>query len=239
MADAPGGGPRPSSAGDVRRGGCARRSAEAPQNLPASCRMGRGHHLSFAEGASGLRRDSCAGTTEQHARRMVAVGPTRDSPLPQAIDPARRPAPPGGRVACSRSPFYVFRIPIWAFTMPIEASSLDRSRCHVRRSERSRRPNAQLGYVVAGRIDDAAHRLGIETTCPAPAARWASRRAHPCRAQGGSVRGDNTRRASCSRLCSACSMATMRGPGSSHVNVGSDSRYHTPSSCCRASAQWG
>src|SRR5438105_2702944 len=35
--------------------------------------------------------------------------------------------------------------------------------------------------------------------------------------------------ASCSRLCSACSMATMRGPGSSHVNFGADSRYQTSS----------
>ena len=44
MADAPGGGPGPSGAGDVRSGGCAHDEQGHPQNFPASCRMGRGHH---------------------------------------------------------------------------------------------------------------------------------------------------------------------------------------------------
>ena len=45
--------------------------------------------------------------------------------------------PPWGRVACSRSPIYLFTMPIWLFTMtdpgvhlaPIRAFTLDRSEC--------------------------------------------------------------------------------------------------------------
>ena len=50
--------------------------------------------------------------------------------------PPRSPAPAGARVACSRSPIYlfttpiqVFTMPIWVFTIPIQVFTMIRGCC--------------------------------------------------------------------------------------------------------------